>query len=239
MHREHHRWFSPSLGRDMELLVFGHAGARVLALPTSLGRFHEWQDFGMIDALNDHLERGWVQIYCVDSVDAESWYAKHIHPTERARRQLQYDRYIMEEVLPLTRQRNDNPFLMAAGASFGAYHAVCLAFRHPGMFGRVIGMSGLYDIKDLTDEYSDGLVYSVNPSEFIANEHDQGRLASLRRMDIILSTGRDDPNVGNNEYLSRMLWSKDIGNALRLWDGWSHDWPYWHQMIRTYIGGHD
>ena len=27
MHRGYHRWFSHSLGRDMELLVFGHAGA--------------------------------------------------------------------------------------------------------------------------------------------------------------------------------------------------------------------
>jgi len=238
MHREHHRWYSPSLGRDMELLVFGHAGARLLALPTSLGRFHEWQDFGMIEALGEHLERGWVQAYCVDSVDAESWYARYLHPGDRARRQLQYDHYIVDEVLPLT-QRNDNPFLIAAGASFGAYQAVCLAFRHPEMFGRVIGMSGLYDIRDLTDGYSDGNVYSVNPSDFVINEHDEGRLAALRRMDIILATGRSDPNVGSNEHLSRVLWDRGIGNALRLWDGWSHDWPYWHHMIRTYIGGHD
>ncbi|MGD8805869.1 MAG: esterase, partial [Chloroflexota bacterium] len=27
MKREYHRWYSPSLGRDMELLIFGHAGA--------------------------------------------------------------------------------------------------------------------------------------------------------------------------------------------------------------------
>lgn len=28
--RSYHRWFSASLQRDMELLVFGHAGARVV-----------------------------------------------------------------------------------------------------------------------------------------------------------------------------------------------------------------
>jgi len=39
MHRAYHRWHSPSLGRDMELLVYGHAGARVLVFPTSQGRF--------------------------------------------------------------------------------------------------------------------------------------------------------------------------------------------------------
>ena len=36
-----------------------------------------------------------------------------------------------------------------------------------------------------------------------------------------------------------ILWNKGIGNALRLWDGWSHDWPWWRDMIRLYIGGHD
>jgi diacylglycerol kinase family enzyme len=45
--------------------------------------------------------------------------------------------------------------------------------------------------------------------------------------------------VGNNEYLSRILWEKGIGNALRLWDGWAHDWPWWRQMVTRYVGGAD
>src|SRR5579859_285110 len=87
MQREHHRWHSPSLGRDMELLVFGHAGARVIVFPTSMGRFFDWENRGMMGAVGEHLERGWLQIYCVDSVDAESWYAEHRPPAERGRRQ--------------------------------------------------------------------------------------------------------------------------------------------------------
>jgi hypothetical protein len=39
--------------------------------------------------------------------------------------------------------------------------------------------------------------------------------------------------------LSGVLWQKGIGNALREWDGWAHDWPYWQQMIVRYVGGHD
>ena len=52
MNREYHRWYSPSLGHDMELLVFGHAGARVIVFPTSMGRFFQWEDFGMIGELS-------------------------------------------------------------------------------------------------------------------------------------------------------------------------------------------
>ena len=42
MHRSYHQWFSSTLGRPMELLVFGHQGAPVLVFPTSKGRFFEY-----------------------------------------------------------------------------------------------------------------------------------------------------------------------------------------------------
>jgi esterase/lipase superfamily enzyme len=58
-------------------------------------------------------------------------------------------------------------------------------------------------------------------------------------MDIILAIGRDDPMRANNEWMSKVLWEKGVGNALRLWDGWAHDWPWWRQMVVKYIGGHD
>ena len=239
MHRNHHRWHSPSLGRDMELLVFGHAGARVLVFPTSLGRFFEWEDRGMIDTLGDQINNGWVQVFCVDSIDGESWYARNKHPGERAWRHMQYERYILDEVLPLTHNVNSNPFLIATGASFGAYHAVNLAFRQPHAVNRVIGLSGMYDIKTMTGGFEDHNVYTNNPAHYMARLADADRLAAIRRQNIILATGRDDPHRQNNEHLSHVLWSQNIWHALRLWDGWSHDWPYWRDMIRLYIGGND
>ncbi len=58
-----------------------------------------------------------------------------------------------------------------------------------------------------------------------------------RAVDIILAVGRDDSLCPANEAFSQTLWSKGIGNALRVWDGWAHDWPYWQQMVQLYIGG--
>jgi esterase/lipase superfamily enzyme len=223
----------------MEMLVFGHSGARVLVFPTSMGRFFQWEDSGMINALSDQLERGDIQLFCVDSVDEESWYAKWKPPGERAWRQTQYDNYLVNEVLPLSVQHNSNPYLIAAGTSFGAYHAANFAFRYPQLVGRVIGLSGYYNIKNFTNGYSDDNVYFNNPCDFIQNEHDPSRLDALRHIDIILAIGRDDPSCRNNEYFSGILWSKSIWHALRVWDGWVHDWPFWQQMIRMYISGHD
>ena len=239
MHREHVRWFSPRLERDMDLLVFGHAGARVLVFPSSMGKFFEWEDRDMMSALSEHLERGWIQMYCVDSVDADSWYAKWKHPGDRARYHARYDGYLREEVIPFTQSRNGNPFLITTGASFGAYQAMSFALRYPTLVGRVIGMSGIYDIREVTDGYTDENVYPFNPAEFVVHEHAWDRLDAMRRMDIIMAIGQEDAMRGNSEYFSGRLWSKGIGNALRIWDGWSHDWPYWQRMIRTYIGGSD
>jgi esterase/lipase superfamily enzyme len=239
MNRTYHRWHSPHLQRDMELLVFGHGGARVLAFPTSRRRFWEWEDFGLVGALREHLERAWIQLFCIDGIDEETWYAQDRTLIERARRHIQYDRYVAEEVVPFTREVNSNPFAIAAGASFGGYHAVNFSLRHPEVVNRVIGMSGLYDIHEFTGGAQDPEVYGNNPCDYVGNEHDPDRLLALRRLDIILAVGRDDPACESNRRLSGLLSGKEIFHALRIWDGFAHDWPYWVRMMHLYLAGHD
>jgi len=239
MNREFHRWYSPSLQRHMDMLIFGHAGARVLVFPTSRGRFFEWEDRGIWKNLSWLIDGGHIQVYCVDSVDGESWYNRSVHPGARAWRQTQYDNYLYNEVLPLSRSKNPNPFMITMGASFGAYHAMNFGLKHPDAVGRILAMSGLYDISYWADGFSGEHVYLNNPMWFIAGESDPQRLAMLQRLDIIMVAGTDDPLVERSRQMSRVLWSKGIGNALREWNGWNHDWPYWEQMIRLYIGGHD
>jgi esterase/lipase superfamily enzyme len=237
MNREFHRWYSPSLNREMELLVFGHAGPRMLIFPTSQGRYYEWEDRGMVQALSDHINNGWLQLICVDSVDAESWYAEWKHPVDRVRRNEDYERYLLNEVLPFSRHRNPNPYVITTGASFGAFHALNFALRNPQSFDRVIGLSGLYDISRFADGYYDQHVYWHNPAHFMADHQDGSWLEAVRRLDIILVTGKDDRFRDNNEYMSGVLWRRNVWHALRLWDGWAHDWPWWKQMIRLYVSG--
>ncbi|MEZ4666963.1 MAG: alpha/beta hydrolase-fold protein [Anaerolineae bacterium] len=239
MNREYHRWYSPSLNRDMELVIFGHAGARMIVFPTSKGRFYEWEDRGMMDTLRWQIDNGWLQVCCIDSVDEESWYNWGVHPGARGWRHTQYDNYIYYEVLPLLDNKNGHPFLMTTGASFGAFHAMSFGLKHPDRVDRIIGLSGLYDIRSFTGGYSDDNVYFNNPMEFIANEQDGWRLGQLRHVDIIMATGKGDRLISSARAMSGVLWSKGIGNALREWDGWSHDWQYWKNMLLTYINGHD
>lgn len=239
MHREYHRWYSPHLHRDMELLIHGHAGARMLVFPTSQGRFYEYEDRGMIDNLGDQIENGQLQVYSVDSVDAESFYCYWAHPAGRIIRHLQYEAYVLDEVLPLTQYKNSNPFLIVHGCSFGAYHAMNIALRHPHRFGRVLALSGRYDMTSFFGGYMDDNIYFNTPNLYVPNLTDHGILEAMRRMDIIIAVGREDPNINDNRKLSGALWAKGVWHAFREWDGWSHDWPYWKQMVRRYISGSD
>ena len=51
MNREYFKGYSSELHRDMEALIFGHAGTPLLVFPTSMGRFFEYEDRGMIGVL--------------------------------------------------------------------------------------------------------------------------------------------------------------------------------------------
>ncbi len=242
MHREYHKWFSPNLNRDMELLVFGHAGARVLVFPTRRGRFHEYEDLGLIHALSEQLENGWLQLFCVDSIDHESVYNRYISPYDRIRRHGQYEQYILNEVLPLSRLKNPQPFMISHGCSLGAYHAVNIALRHPHWFSKVVAFSGRYNLSEpvgefrgLFDDYYDDEIYFHSPNHFLPNLDDDTVLSHLRRLTIVMTIGSEDPFINSNLTLSQTLWHKNIAHELYMWDGRAHRADDWQKMVKLYL----
>ena len=111
MKREYVKWFSPCLQREMELLVFGDAGSPVLFFPTRMGRFYDYENWGLIKALEEKIVSGKNQLYCIDSIDADSFYCKGIPPIERIYRYTLYEKYILEEVIPFVKQKNNNELI--------------------------------------------------------------------------------------------------------------------------------
>lgn len=235
MKRAYRTWWSPALERDMELLAFGEGGTPVLVFPTSMGRFYQWEDFGMIGHLAGRIEEGWLQLWCVDSVDAESFYAKTKPWQERVARHLAYERYLVDELLPAVRAENGVDFLVLAGASFGAFHAATLATRRPGIARKVVGLSGAYDAARWLDGARAGDAYFVNPLAFLPELRDERYVDPLRATEIVLATGRDDPNVEDSRRLATILQEKAVPASLHLWDGWAHDWPYWKEMVDAFL----
>jgi esterase/lipase superfamily enzyme len=237
--REYHKWHSPILNREMELLVFGHSGARVIVFPTSQGRFFDWENRRMFDHVQEHIDQGWLQFYCVDSVDSESWFNHHVNAHERTQRHLQYQEYIIQEVLPFSHKKNPNHFVIGTGCSFGAYHSASIALRYPRAFHRILCMSGVYDVREWSDGQMDDFIAKGSPCEYIARLNEESELEEIRKLDIIVTTGTTDPLFENSKWFSDLLWEKNIWHAFRVWDGFAHDWPEWYRMLPMYIGGHD
>src|SRR5438093_12258449 len=146
MYREYGHWFSPSLGRGMEFLWFCQFRRPVMLFPTSGGGFRENEDFGLTDSLADKVDGGEIQLFCVDSVDAESWYNRGVHPAVRAARHVQYDAFLRNEVVPYGCNRAQRGHLAGYGRSCGAYHAADVAARLPDVVIRALSSSGLYEV---------------------------------------------------------------------------------------------
>lgn len=242
MKREYFRWFSPRMQRDMELLVFGHSGAKVLAFPTRDGRFYEYENIGVVHSIAHKLTAGQLQLFCVDSVDHESHYCFWRHPADRIRRHQQFEEYVLNEVMPLMASLNSNPCTIAFGASLGAYHAMNIALRHPHLFQKLCAFSGRYDLtlsveyfRDLYDGYYDENIYYNNPSHFLPNLICELRLNQIRAMDIVLTIGRDDPFLGNNRHFSQVLQEKAVNHRFYEWDGRAHRGSAWRKMTPLYL----
>jgi esterase/lipase superfamily enzyme len=234
VNREFHHWWSKDLQRDMELLVFGHDGPKVLVFPTSMGRYFEYEDNKMISALADRLEHGQLQIYCVDSVDTESWYNKQAHPYWRVQRHLQYENYILNDVLPLMWNRNWNPRTIVTGCSFGAYHALNFAMRHPDKVTDCVTMGGSFDIKRFMNGWYSEDVYFNNPPDYLAQCNDGWRYNHIRT---VLSTGEWDMCWNDNSQMAAIMGSRGIRHEMYVWGDQSyHDWPWWRPMARAYLG---
>lgn len=238
MNREYHRWHSPELGRDMELLIFGHAGLPAIVFPTSQARFYEFEDQGMVDAVRDKLEAGRLQLFCVDSLDSESWYNRAVGPRWRIARQVQYDRYIVHEVVPLVRGRNQSPLLIAMGCSFGGYHAANVSFRHPDVFTGFLSMSGAFDLLGLgfLRGYYDEDVFLNQPLDYLPSLNDPWFLERMRQRNYVLATGVHDQCWNDNERLAATMRAKGIPVRLDVWgDNARHDWPWWKRMVQVYL----
>jgi esterase/lipase superfamily enzyme len=238
MNREFHRWYSSRLGREMDLLVFGHAGLPVLVFPTSGGSFFEYEDRGMVGTLAPTIEAGNIRLYCVEAIDMESWYNRRVHPRQRVERHLAYESYLLDEVLPLIHsQEPDRPDkrIAVTGCSLGAFHAALLAFRHPWLVSRMIALSGKFENSTFVNGYSDTDIFLTNPLAFLPGLEDSHSLDALRAMNIVIVAGDADPHVKEDYELAHILGAKNIPHMLDIWEGWAHDWPYWQQMIRKHL----
>jgi esterase/lipase superfamily enzyme len=235
-----HRWFSPHLGKEMPIAVYGHYGKPLLMFPTAAADFEEYERFLVIDQLRPYIDAGIVKVFSINSINRESWMNDHLHPAQRAARQAAYSKYVTYEVAPFIKHDCGGTSVKIAttGASFGAFHAANALFRNPDQFDVLIAMSGSYDIRSWADGFHNDDVYFNNPIEYLQHLEDDYYLPMLRHnCDIHILSGQgayEAPNRSRD--LSRVLSSRGIPHSLDMW-GYDvdHDWPWWRRMLDIYI----
>jgi len=235
MKEDYVRWRTPHLSQDFEMLVFGHAGHPVIVFPTALGRYYEAKAFGLMESLAPLVDAGRILVYCPDSIDAQSWHNRAIHPADRVRTHVGYENMLRHDILPRTRQQTGHARVAVAGAGFGSYHATNFAFRHPGLVSHLFSLSGTFDIKPFLDGYYDETCYLNNPPDYLPNLRDESLLGRVRQIHIGLGTGERDPNRAASRQLSAILHAKAVAHTCDDHPVGGHDWDAWRAMLPAYL----
>ena len=241
MNRDWVSWRSDNLWRDMPLIVYGQGGYPVVVFPTQNSPCTDFESFGMVDTLSDYIDGGVLQLFCVDTVDQESWSASWADKGDRAQRQEAYYRYICEEVIPFVHDRNGSGFRpLTTGCSMGATHAAICTLRRPDLFQGCIALSGVYDAKYFFDGWMDGVLYQNSPVDFLPNmSPDHPYVETYNRRQLVFCVGRgawEDEGIRTQRILDDAFRRLGVNAWCDYWGfDVNHDWPWWRKQIRYFL----
>ncbi|MEZ5014502.1 MAG: alpha/beta hydrolase-fold protein [Chitinophagales bacterium] len=232
LNEQKHKWQSAVLGIEMEMLTFGTGGLPIVLFPTSMGMHNENRDFKLVDSIGWFIESGLIKVYCPDSIDKHSWYNKEASPADRVRNHILYDKMLTDELYPAMRQDTGCDRIGAVGCSFGGYHALNFAFRHPDIVGLMVSLHAKFDITGQLDGYYDDNVYFNNPPDFLPDLDNP----NMNKMQIFLGSAEFDMCLDANYQMARMLGEKMIPHMLEVEPGEKHDWPCWRRQLPRFLG---
>ncbi len=239
MQRELASWYSPSLGREMPIVTYGHYGFALLLVPTAAADYLEYERFQLIDTLQPWIDAGKVKVFSVNSMNTESWMNNEMPGEHKAIRHNQFNEYIYNEVVPFIRNSTSwDTQLIVSGASFGALHSMNLFLKRPDLINGVLAMSGVYDLTEYTKGFYDEQVYYNSPMHYMPNLTDHNMLEQIRRSNHIHifsgSGAYEDPSSSGR--FAKILYDKNINYELDIWgEEWPHDWNTWRHLMPHYM----
>lgn len=67
MERHYYTQYSEHLQREMHVLVYGYTGVPIIVFPCQDSMCDNFENFGMIDVLQDYIDGGKIQLFSVDT----------------------------------------------------------------------------------------------------------------------------------------------------------------------------
>ena len=223
------------------VLAYGHYGRPLVAFPSENGEPHDWEDRGMVEAIAQLLDEGKVKLYCVPSFDRESWTRGDLSLEERARRHGHYEWWVLTRLVPFVQFDSQTHDMLAAGASFGAYHAANFCLKRADLFPVGICMSGVYDVTVQGGGAGGDAVYFNNPVDYVTNlegDHLEWLRAQASLL-LVCGQGQWEDTTGALDSTKRfgaLLAEKGIPHEVDLWGhDVPHDWPSWRRQIAHHL----
>jgi esterase/lipase superfamily enzyme len=226
------------------VIAYGHFGRPVLVFPSEQGRAWDFENNGMVDAVADLIEHGRVKVYCVDSADAWTWSDRSVPLEERARRHDEYERWLIEQVVPwIAGDCGGQTEIATTGCSLGAYHAANVALKHADVFPLALCLSGNYDPTAWHAWGEQGAAtYFNNPMAYVANLHGEHLDWLCGRLNLVLVVGQgaweEHPtrSISGTRAFAELLSDKGIPHELDVWGhDVPHDWPSWRAQLRHHL----
>ena len=233
MNTQYLKEYSPALGREMEVMVYGHAGQPVLYIPCQDGRFFDFGDFHMADTLAPWIESGQVIVFSVDTIDKETWSDRRGDPYWRARRHERWMDYLTRELAPRIMDWTGQSGIIAFGCSLGATHALNLYLRRPDL-----ALSGIYTAAYGFDNYMDEVVYQNSPVHYMANlpeNHPYIDMFNSQRAAVCVGLGPWELPDSTRQ-LADIFYRKGIRTWVDFWGyDCAHDWPWWYKQTAYFF----
>lgn len=234
---------APSMGGRGEVWAYGSWGRPVVVFPSQQGHVRDIAGNGMVDAVGHLVHEGRVKLYCVATADDATWFDHSIGLEERARRYGAWSDWLYHRVVPaIVADCGGRDDLIAAGCSFGAYHAVNATLQRADLIGLAIGLSGVYDIMRIGAWGEPGeATYFANPAAYVANMSGDHLDWVRRTAHLVLCVGQgmwEDTSgaLPATKAFGRLVQGKGLHAEVDLWGhDVPHDWPSWRRMFPHHL----
>ena len=240
MYRDAISYHSNVLGEDLGVIVYGMTGYPIIVFQTQDSKCTNYEDFGMISELADYIDGGKVQLFCVDSIDQESWSNTNGDKSWRAQRQEDYFRFVTDELVPYVHDRNGSDLRpLATGCSMGATHSAIAALRRPDLFQGCIALSGVYRTSFFFGDWMDENLYMNDMVQMLHDlpaDHPYIHLYNHRSLCFCVGQGAWEDGLSDLRDMDASFKRLGISAWCDFW-GYdvNHDWPWWKKQMRYFL----
>lgn len=226
---------------DFDVIAYGNSGRPVIVFPDVDASCTCWEENGMIDALSELIDYGSVRLFCVDSADQSSWYAKFAPEGYRLESVSAYFDFVEQELADLiSRECGEAAGLpILAGAGTGALNATIEMMRRPKHYAGLLAMSGTYDARNYVGEGMSEEWLGFSPVDLAQELVRNGAAAhafETHQLAFVCGQGNGEAGIETQRALDTAFAQAKIKATFEYW-GYdvTYGWDWWKEEAKQLL----